>query len=111
MKFLQNQQQQRLQTSFEEIAIDKNTDLISNAQENISENSNINNRKKISEIKNLLKKYRPDPKGPMVIFSVCANVNSNQFLDLINENFEKFNYHNICTIKSTERDNIRDRKR
>ena len=102
-----NKQNNRLQTSFEEIAIDKNTDLISNAQENISENSNINNRKKISEIKNLLKKYRPDPKGPMVIFSVCANVNSNQFLDLINENFEKFNYHNICTIKSTERDNIR----
>jgi hypothetical protein len=46
-----NKQNNRLQTSFEEIAIDKNTDLISNAQENISENSNINNRKKILKLK------------------------------------------------------------
>ena len=100
-------QNNRLQTSFEAISTDKNTDLISTSQESLSEDNDINNRKKISEIKNLLKKYRPDPKAPMVIFSVCANVNSNQFLYLINENFEKFNYHNICTIKSTERDNIR----
>ena len=102
--------QNKLQNSYEEIALEKNSDLISTAQESLSGENNIieiNNRKKISEIKNLLKKYRPDTKAPMVIFNVCANVNSNQFLDLINENFEKFNYHNICTIKNTENDNIR----
>ena len=100
----------KLQNSYEDIALEKNSDLISTAQESLSGENNIieiNNRKKISEIKNLLKKYRPDTKAPMVIFNVCANVNSNQFLDLINENFEKFNYHNICTIKHTENDNIR----
>ena len=95
------------QNSFDDISLDKNTDLISTTQESLSEEYNLNNRKKTSEIKNLLKKYRPDSKAPMIIFSVCANVNSNQFLDLINENFEKFNYHNICTIKDTEKDNIR----
>ena len=101
-------QSHKNQNSFDS-ANDKNEDL-STAQESLSEDNNINdinNRKKTSEIKNLLKKYRPDQKAPMVIFSVCANVNSNQFLDLINENFEKFSYHNICTIKNTERDNIR----
>ena len=100
-------QNNEYQTSLEAITMDKNADLISTAQESLSEDNDISNRKKISEMKNLLKKYRPDPKAPMVIFSVCANVNSKQFLDLINENFEKFNYHNICTIKNTERDNIR----
>ena len=95
------------QNSFDDISLDKNTDFISTTQESLSEEYNLNNRKKTSEIKNLLKKYRPDSKAPMIIFSVCANVNSNQFLDLINENFEKFNYHNICTIKDTEKDNIR----
>ena len=88
---------------------ERNNDMISTAQESLSgnDNININNRKKASEVKNLLKKYRPDPKAPMVIISVCINVNSNQFLNLVDENFEKFNYQNICTIKNTERDNIR----
>ena len=88
---------------------ERNNDMISTAQECLSgnDNININNRKKSSEVKNLLKKYRSDPKAPMVIVSVCVNVNSNQFLNLVDENFEKFNYQNICTIKNTERDNIR----
>ena len=89
---------------------EKNTDIKSIQQESISEEININNeskRKKVSEVKNLLKKYKPDPKAPMIIVSVCANLNSNQFLNLINDNFEKFKYQNICTIKNTERDNIR----
>ena len=73
------------QNSFDDFSLDKNTDLISTTQESLSEEYNLNNRKKTSEIK----------------------INSNQFLDLINENFEKFNYHNICTIKDTEKDNIR----
>jgi hypothetical protein len=95
-----------LQNSLEDIISERNSDLISTTQESLSEDNNIN-RKKISEIKNLMKKYRADPKAPMVIISVSANLNSKQFLDLINENFEKFSYKNICTIKDTERDNIR----
>ena len=89
---------------------EKNTDVKIIGQKSLSEDINIDNtskRRKVSEVKNLLKKYKPDPKAPMVIVSVCANLNSNQFLDLLNENFEKFKYQNICTIKNTERDNIR----
>ena len=78
-----------LQNSLEDIISERNSDLISTTQESLSEDNNIN-RKKISEIKNLMKKYRADPKAPMVIISVSANLNSKQFLDLINENFEKF---------------------
>ena len=88
---------------------EKNSDMKNSIEESLSEDNNINNiskRRKVSEVKNLLKKYKPDPKAPMIIISVCANVNSNQFLNLLNDNFEKFKYHNICTIKNTERDNI-----
>ena len=88
---------------------EQNTEINTTVQESLAEEKNtsiISKRRKVSEIKNLLKKYKPDPKAPMIIISVCANVNSNQFLNLLNENFEKFKYHNICTIKNTERDNI-----
>ena len=88
---------------------EKNNEINTTVQESLAEENNtsiISKRRKVSEIKNLLKKYKPDPKAPMIIISVCANVNSNQFLNLLNENFEKFKYHNICTIKNTERDNI-----
>ena len=43
----------------------------------------------------------------MIILSVSANLNSNQFLNLLDENFEKNNFYNICTIKSTDRDNFK----
>ena len=88
---------------------EQNTEINTTVQESLAEEKNtsiISKRRKVSEIKNLLKKYKPDPKAPMIIISVCANINSNQFLNLLNENFEKFKYHNICTIKNTERDNI-----
>ena len=88
---------------------EQNTEINTTVQDSLAEEKNtsiISKRRKVSEIKNLLKKYKPDPKAPMIIISVCANVNSNQFLNLVNENFEKFKYHNICTIKNTERDNI-----
>ena len=88
---------------------EQNTEINTTVQDSLAEEKNTNiisKRRKVSEIKNLLKKYKPDPKAPMIIISVCANVNSTQFLNLLNENFEKFKYHNICTIKNTERDNI-----
>ena len=97
--------QNKGQTSFEEINSENNADITSTVQDTYS---NINNdNKKISEIKNVLKKYIPNNKLPMIIMCVSANLNSNQFLNLINENFEKNNFYNICTLKNTERDNIK----
>ena len=90
------------QSSLEDINSDRNSDMVSTF-------SNINNSENhpTSQVKSLLKKYAPNNKMPMVIMSVSVNLNSKQFLNLINENFEKNNYINICTIKDTERDNIR----
>ena len=54
-----------------------------------------------------MKKYKPNPALPMIILSVSANLNSFQFLMLINQTFHKYNYTNISTIKDTEFDNLR----
>ena len=98
------------QNSLEDIDSDRNPDMVSSNQETFSNINNINNNndnKKIAEIKNLLRQYNPNNKLPMVIMSVSANLNSKQFLNLIDENFVKNNYINICTIKDTEKNNIR----
>ena len=39
-----------------------------------------------------MKKYKPNPSLPMIILSVSANLNSFQFLMLINQTFHKYNY-------------------
>ena len=80
--------------------------------ENISTSQDISylnssDNKKNVEIKKLLRKYNANNKLPMIILSVSANLNSNQFLNLLNENFEKNNFYNICTIKNTDRDNFK----
>ena len=54
-----------------------------------------------------IKKYKPNPDLPMILLSVSANLNSFQFLMLINQTFNKYNYTNISTIKDTEFDNLR----
>ena len=54
-----------------------------------------------------IKKYKPNPDLPMILLSVSANLNSFQFLMLINQTFNKYNYMNISTIKDTEFDNLR----
>ena len=54
----------------------------------------------------LMKKYKSNPKLPMIMISVSVNLNSKGFLDLIESTFSKLNYRNICTIKSNSRDNI-----
>ena len=79
------------QNSLEDINSDRNPDMISTNQETFSniKNNNDNDNKKIVEIKNLLRKYNPNNKLPMVIMSVSANLNSKQFLNLIDENFVK----------------------
>ena len=97
----------QLQFTSEDINSERNSDMISGIQDTFSNLNKNDDSKKIEEIKNLLKKYNPNNKLPMVIMSVSANLNSSQFLNLINENFNKMNYINACTIKETDMDNIR----
>ena len=94
------------QGSLEEIITETNneSDLISVSKDSIK---NKDKTKTINELKLLYKKYCPNNHLPMILMSVSAYLNSQQFLNLINENFEKYNYKNICTLKDTERDNIR----
>ena len=94
------------QGSLEEIITETNneSDLISVSKDNIT---NKDKTKTINELKHLYKKYCPNNHLPIILMSVSAYLNSQQFLNLINENFEKYNYKNICTLKDTERDNIR----
>ena len=54
-----------------------------------------------------MRKYKPNPALPMIVLSVSANLNSFQFLMLINQTFNKYHYNNISTIKDTEFDNLR----
>ena len=56
--------------------------------------------------KNLMKKYKPNNKLPMILISVSVNLNSNDFINLIKETFAKLNYRNICTIKNNLNNNI-----
>ena len=88
----------KLQNSFDEI-------ITGRSEYNIESVKN-NNNKNINEI-NLLKKYKPNNKLPMIIINVINNLNSNHFLNLINENFENCQYFNICTIKDSNNDNLR----
>lgn len=67
----------------------------------ISSENNVNNEK------NILKKYKPNQSLPMVVLSVSVNMNSFQFLVLINQTFKKYNYTNIETLKDTEFENLK----
>ena len=90
------------QTSYEVMISESNEDI----HDTISK-INIDNDKKISQMKYLLRKYKPDNQLPLIIISVSVKMNSNQFMNGLNNTFEKYNYRNICTIKDTDRDNIR----
>ena len=92
-----------IQTKFNSHNTKMNIEEINNY---ISEDINIDpNSANIDKF--ALKKYKPNPSLPMIILSVSANLNSFQFLMLINQTFKKFNYVNISTIKDTEFDNLR----
>jgi len=90
------------QTSYEVMISESNEDI----HDTISK-INIDNDKKISQMKYLLRKYKPDNQLPLIIISVSVKMNSNQFMNGLNNTFEKYNYRNICTIKDTDKDNIR----
>jgi hypothetical protein len=70
------------------------------------DNSIINDTKINTNERYLQKKYKPNNKLPMVLISVSVNLNSNDFMNLINTTFMKLYYRNICTIKSNLHDNI-----
>ena len=67
----------------------------------------ISNENNVNNDKNIIKKYKPNQSLPMIIMSVSVNMNSFQFLVLINQTFKKYNYTNIETLKDTEFENLK----
>ena len=96
----ESRQNQITQIGYIEELNNKPFELISSVNQNGSINKLTNNEK------NLMKKYKPNNKLPMIMISVSVNLNSNGFMDLIGKTFAKLNYKNICTIKSNLHDNI-----
>ena len=52
------------------------------------------------------KKYKVNNKLPMIVLSISVNMNTNDFMKLIKDNFIKLNYKNIMNVKSTLYDNV-----
>ena len=92
---------QTIQTSFEEI----NTIGQNNVDMSVQKMIKTSEQKK-SEIKHLLKKYKINAHLPQITLSISANLNSNQFLELIKNIFLKLNYISICNIRDTEFENL-----
>ena len=93
--------QSSIQTSFDGINTIRQGDINSSVQKIIR-----NSEQKKNDIKQLLKKYKPNSHLPLIIMNVSANLNRNQFLEVINNIFLKLNYKLICNIKDTEFENI-----
>ena len=77
--------------NFEEI---NNNIMLEEINNNMSD-SNISN----NNDKNIFKRFKPNSTLPMIIISVSANMNPYQFLILINQIFNKYNYSNITTLR------------
>ena len=90
-----------MQTSFEEINSHRQTDFNFSVQKIIPQGETERNK-----IKQLMKKYKPDSNLPLVIISVSANLNKNQFLELIKNIFVKLKYRILCCIKDNEYENL-----
>ena len=74
---------------------------INSDKQNIISDSQIENNEK-----NLLKKYKANNKLPMISVSVSVNLNSMNFMDLVDSTFAKLKYRNICNIKNSLYENI-----
>ena len=96
-----NNPQSRVHTSFEEINTNRQSDFNVSVQKIMSPSENGRNK-----IKQMMKKYKPNQNLPLVIISVSANLNKNQFLELIKTIFKKLKYKLICNLKDTEYENI-----
>ena len=67
----------------------------------------VNDKKDNNHIdKTMNKKYKVNNKLPMIVLSVSVNLNSQDFMKLINDSFTNLNYKKITTIKNTFYDNI-----
>ena len=93
--------QSNMQTSVEEFNAIKQSEMNSSIQKINTSSENKNNQLKV-----LLKKYKPNAKLPLIIVSVSANLNRNQFLEIINNIFMKFNYRLVSNLKDTEFENL-----
>ena len=92
---------QNMQTSFEDFNTNRSPDFNFSVQKMITPEENTRDK-----IKQLMKKYKPDQNLPLIIISVSANLNKNQFLELIKTIFIKMKYRLICNIKDTQYENI-----
>ena len=52
------------------------------------------------------RKYKVNNKLPMIVISISANLNTNDFMKLVRDNFIKLNYKYIMNVKSTLYDNV-----
>ena len=92
--------QSTTQTYFSEFSNNKN-DLSMTSQKILNSHSTTN----AIEMKNLMKKYKPNIQLPMIIFSASTTMNKEQFLHLMKSTFHKLNYKLICNIKESDYDN------
>ena len=90
-----------MQTSFEDFNTNRPSDFNISVQKIISPSENERNK-----IKQIMRKYKPNPNLPLVIISLSANLNKTQFLDLIKNIFLKLKYRLVCNIKDTEYENV-----
>ena len=88
-----------MQTSFEGFNINRPSDI--SVEKIISPSENERNK-----IKQMMRKYKPNPNLPLVIISISANLNKAQFLDLIKNIFIKLKYRLVSNVKDTEYENI-----
>ena len=90
-----------VQTSFEDFNTNRQADFNISVQKIISPSNDERNK-----IKQMLRKYKPNPNLPLAIISVSVNLNKAQFLDLIKNIFIKLKYRLVCNIKDTEYENV-----
>ena len=90
-----------VQTSFEDFNINRPPDFNFSVQKMMASTEYSKNK-----VKQLMKKYKPNQNLPLVIISVSANLNKNQFLELIKNIFNKMKYRLICNIKDSKYENI-----
>ena len=66
----------------------------------------VNDKKEKNIDKTTNKKYKVNNKLPMIVLSISASLNSNDFMKLIQNTFTNLNYKKISIVKNTFYDNI-----
>ena len=68
--------------------------------------SGINDRNRNNADQAWKKKYKVNNKLPMIVLSISVNLNTKDFLKLIQDNFTKLNYKHISNVRNTLYDSI-----